>query len=284
MPIIFRMSKTTGAVAIYEPAPGGGDPEDLNAPMHRPLHDPVAWFDLIYFHSDLNYMEVSTGPVSVTVNHPSVATIPAPPGATINFGWGSGTANHVLAAHGLGYAPLALVALGNNILWPGMPVQVQGDGGMRFATVYSDATNIRLYEFASVGTSPLAATSLNYTVIVFRNPPTTLTKTLFKVSASSGEVEMGLGKFNTLRRYLQVVPGGTPFGISYGGRTIDLANGAPRAYRPDGTYYEPVPPGTAIALARLDLFGRDWGNIFGSSMHYTGAYGGPQGNIQVQAP
>lgn len=284
MTVVFMTDTTTGRVAIFDEAPGGGAYDDPNSLRNRPLNDPVTWFANLYFHSDFNYMEVSTGPASVAVSHPAVATISAPTGATANFGWGSGTADHVLLAHGLGYAPLALVALGNNILWPGMPVQSQGDGGQRYATVYTDATNVRLYEFASVGVSNLAAASLNYTVIVFRNPPAPSGNILFDFQSATGEVQMGLGKFNSLRRYLQVVAGGTPFGIAYGGRTIDLANGAPRAFRPDGTFFEPVLAGLQFALPRIDLRGTNWGTTAGASMAYSGSFAGPPGSIQVQAP
>lgn len=284
MPIVFMTDPATGRIALFEEAPGGGDFDDPNSMRNRPLNDPVAWFDLLYFHSDFNYMEVSSGPLSVTVNHPSVSTFSPPAGATIAFGWGSGVADHALAAHGLGYAPLALVALGNNILWPGMPVQVQGDGGQRFATIYSDATHVRLHEFSSVGVSALAAASLNYTVLIFRNPPPPSGDILFDFDPATGAVQMGLGKFNSLRRYLQVVAGGTPFGIAYGGRTIDVANGAPRAFRPDGSFFEPVPSALQIGLSRIDLRGTNYGTVYGGSMAYNGSFAGPPGSIQVQAP
>jgi hypothetical protein len=274
----------TGRVALYDEAPGGGEYDDPNSLRNRPLNDPVTWFANLYFHSDFNYMEVSTGPVIVGVNHAAVAVTAPPPGATVTFGWGSAFADTPLVAHGLGYAPLALVALGNNILWPGMPVQTQGDGGMRFATIYSDAAHVRLYEFASVGSSNLAATTLNYTVIVFRNPPAPTGNILIDFEPSTGALQMGLGKFNSLRRYLQVVAGGTPFGISYGGRTIDLANGAPRAFRPDGSSFEPILSSLQLALSRADMRGTDWGAIYGGAMNYNGAFGGPPGAIQVQAP
>lgn len=284
MAIVFMTDPDTGRCALFEEAPGGGDVENPNSLGNRPLNDPVTWFANLYFHSDFNYMEVSHGPVSVSVTHPSIAPLPIPNGATVAFGWGSGTANHVLLEHGLGYPPLVLVALGNNILWPGMPVQVQGDGGQRFATVYSDATHVRLYEFASIGTSTLTAASLNYTLLVFRNPPVATGDIALEFDPSTGALQMGRGKFNSLRRYLQVVAGGTPFGMAYGGRTIDLANGAPRAFRPDGSYFEPVLAAAQIALNRQDLRGTNWGTIYGASMAYNGVFAGPPGSIQVQAP
>jgi len=283
MAIVFMTDPATGRCALFDEAPGGGAYDDPNSVRNAPLNNPVTWFANLYFHSDFNYMEVSYGPATATVSHPSVATIPSI-GGTISFGWGSAIADHALYAHGLGYAPLALVALGNNILWPGMPVQVQGDGGMRFCTIYTDATHVRMYEFASVGISNLAPVSLDYTLLVFRNPPAPTGNILMDFNPSTGELQMGLGKFNSLRRYLQVVAGGTPFGIAEGGRTIDLANGSPRAFRPDGTYYEPIPANTRSALSRTDLRGTNWGSIYGNDMAYNGSFAGPPSSIQVQAP
>jgi len=273
----------TGRVALYEEAPGGGDPQDPNSAMNAPLNNPVTWFANLYFHSDFNYMEVSHGPATVNVSHPSVSTIPSI-GGTISFGWGSAIADHALYAHGLGYAPLALVALGNNILWPGMPVQVQGDGGMRFCTIYTDATHVRMYEFASVGSANLGAVSLDYTLLVFRDPPAPTGNILFDFEPVAGTIQMGLNKFNSIRRYLQVVAGGSPFGISQGGRTIGLSNGSPRAFRPDGSYYEPIPANTRSALSRTDLRGTNWGSVYGNDMAYNGSFSGPPSSIQVQAP
>lgn len=283
MPIAFMTDPVTGRVALYDEAPGGGDFDNPNSMRNRPLNDPKNWLSHIYFHSDFNYLEVVQGPTVVTVNHPSVAAIPAPPGATVNSGWASSVADHALLTHGLGYPPIVFVAQGNNIIWPGMPVQVDGIGGMRCATVYVTNTQVRLFETAAVGNSALVATNINYTVIVIKDPPAPSGSILFDFEPITGIVRMGREKFNSLRRYMQVVSGGTPFGISYGGRTIDLKNGAPRSVRPDGTAFDPILSALAIAIARIGLNGTNWGTTFGGSMAYNGSYTGP-GSIQVQAP
>jgi hypothetical protein len=89
---------------------------------------------------------------------------------------------------------------------------------------------------------------------------------------------MAFERFDSSRRYLQVVPGGSPLGLSLG-RTIDLNNGAPRAVRPDGTTFDPVP---ATLTTRIQ------GNYqpapaYGASLAYGGSYAGPE-TVQVQAP
>lgn len=278
----FRASRLADAVAIYDEAPGGGDKTDINALRHRPLLDPAAWLANVYFHSDLDYMEVSHGPTTVTVNHSAVSVGSPPAGQPFRFGFTTAAADRLLLTHSLGYAPLAMVVYDDNVCWPGMPVQADGSGGARFVTAYSTATEIRLYEFASVGSSDLGATSLDYTVIVFKDPPAPSGNVLFHVDPANDKVTMARGKFDSTRRYLQVVAGGSPFGLSLG-RTIDLNNGAPRAVRPDGTTFNPVPSSLQLGLSRFGLTGTDWGYSYGSPMAYGGSFTGP-GAIQVQAP
>lgn len=284
MPTVFMNDPATGRFALYDEAPGGGEVTNPNSQRNRPLNNPAAWLPNIYFHSDFNYLEVAFGPSSVTVNHASVPVTSAPEGATIEFGWNNNAnVDRLLFTHNLGYAPLSMVALGQNVIWPGMPVQFQGDGGARFASIYSTSTEIRMKEFGTTGQNPLAAASLTYMVLVFANPSTPTGNVLFDFSPATGIIEMGRGSFRSDRRYLQVVPGGTPFGISYGGRSIDLANGAVRAVRPDGTTYDPVPNTLRVALTRQGFNGTSWGQIFGGSMNYTGSYSGPS-SVSVQAP
>lgn len=284
MPTVFMTDPATGRCALYDEAPGGGDVTNPNSMRNRPLNSPGSWLPNIYFHSDFNYLEVGFGPTNVTVNHASVPVTPAPDGATINFGWNGGaTTDRLLFTHSLGYSPLAMVALGSNVVWPGVPVQSTGDGGMRFVTIYTTATEVRMREFGTTGPTNLPSVNLTYTILVFVNPPAPTGNVLFDFDPVTGITEMGRRKFKSDRRYLQVVPGGSPFTVSYGGRTIDLANGAPRAIRADGSAFDPVPSSLGIALSRVGLTGTNFGWSYGSGMNYTGSYSGP-GNIQVQAP
>lgn len=280
---VFMNDPATGRFALYDEAPGGGDVTNPNSMRNRPLNSPQDWLPNIYFHSDFNYLEVASGPITISVSHTAVTPGTKPPEATINFGWVSSVTDRLLFTHNLGYTPTVMCALGNNILWPGMPVQSTSGSGQRFATVYSTTTQVRMKEFAATGTTALPAATLSYTLLVFANPPSTSGNILYDFDPLTGVTQMGRGKFNSSRRYLQVVSGGTPFGVSYGGKTIDLQNGAPRAVRPDGTTFNPVPSDLGLALPRVGLNGTNYGVQYGGSMGYTGSYTGP-GNIQVQAP
>jgi hypothetical protein len=96
---------------------------------------------------------------------------------------------------------------------------------------------------------------------------------------------MGLGKFHSDAPYLQVVPGGSPFGL-FNDRSIDLHNGAPKAWRPDGTTFAPVPANLKSWLPFNPYGGgaSPGGEPFGASMAYNGSYAGPASALQVQAP
>lgn len=282
MAIVKMNDPATGRTALFVEPVEMGDPEDPNSVRNYPLNNPATSLQYLYFHSDFDYLEVALGPTNVVIPHAAIAAGSPPAGATVGFGWNGFTANHLLLTHGLGYVPRVLIIVNGNTLWPGMPVQT-GGGSTRFASFYVTATEVRLVEFSSAGPGGLAAANITYTVIVLSDPPAATGNILFDFDPVTGIVEMGRRKFKSDRRYLQVVPGGSPFGISYGGKTIDLNNGAMRAFRPDGTYYEPVPAGLQLGLAQYDLYGTYYGISYGASMGYGGGYGGP-GNIQVQAP
>ena len=58
------------SVALFDEAPGGGDPKDINSLRNRPALDPEAWLANVYFHTSLDNMEVILDQV-VTINHAS---------------------------------------------------------------------------------------------------------------------------------------------------------------------------------------------------------------------
>lgn len=276
MALCFRKFPADNVVAYYWEAPGGGDVRDINSLRNRPAKDPLNWLANVKLHSWLDYFEVSHSGTTM-VSHAGVGVGSVPPGATIAFGWGVAENDHLLLTHNLGYPPFAFVAVGNNIIWPGMPVQVDGGGGGRYASVYCTSTQIRLFEWASAGGTSLAATNLSYQVLVFKQPPGPVGNVLYQNNPTTGAVTMARGKIDTSRRYLSVVPGGTPFGFPRG-RTIDLANGAPRAVLADGTIYDPVPAGLVLGLYR-----DGWPQVYGASLAYNGSFTG-SGAIMVQAP
>jgi hypothetical protein len=282
MATVFMTDPVTGRCALYDEPTTSGAADNPNSARNAPLNNPAANLAYLYFHSDFNYLEVAFGPTAVVVSHGAVAASSPPAGATVNFGWTGTVTDRLLFTHSLGYVPKVLAIVGNNTVWPGMPVQT-GGGATRFVSIYATTTQVRMVEFVSTGSGTLPAVDLTYTLLVLADPPAATGNILFDFDPVTGIVEMGRRKFKSDRRYLQVVPGGSPFGISYGGKTIDLHNGAMRAFRPDGTYYEPVPAGLQLGLAQYDLYGTYYGISYGASMGYGGGYAGP-GNIQVQAP
>lgn len=273
----FLVFPETGLTAWFIEAPGGGDRWSIDALRNRPAKTPADWLSSVRFHSDLDYMEISHFDTT-NINHAAVPAASAPGGdvaANIVYGMGTSTADHLLLTHNLGYEPFALVAFGTNTLTPGLPVQADANGGGRYVTVYCTSTEVRLHEFGSSGSVNLAAVSNEYTVMVFRNPPEPSGNVLFKVGGA-GEVSMGRGTFNSSRQYLQVSPGGSPFGLALG-VTVDVKNGAPRFVRPDGTFYDPVPDDFRLRMFESPVAG------FGSPASYNGSYSGAS-VIQVQVP
>lgn len=271
----------TGRCALYDEPVNSGAFDNPNAPRNAPLNSPATNLPFLYFHSDFNYLEVIATP-SVTVGHAAIPAAAVPDGATISFGWAGAVADRLLYTHGLGYPPKVLAVIGANTVWPGMPVQT-GSGATRFVSIYVTNTEVRMIEFASASSVALPATNLTYDLLVMSDPPTPTGSVMMDFNETTGVVQMGRGKFRSDRRYLQVVPGGSPFSISFGGKTIDLQNGAMRAFRADGTAFEPVPAGLQLGLAQYDLFGTFYGISYGASMGYGGGAAAP-GNIQVQAP
>lgn len=288
---VFMTYKVGNKIAIYDEAPGGGDPANPNSLRNRPLMDPTNWLDYIYFHSDLDNMEVFSNS-TVLVNHSFVGGVEtggtSSGGSEINAGvrYRKSTADRFLVTHNLTYIPNVFVVVGSNVLFPGTPVQTFGDGRGRYISVYATTTQVRMYEWTSVSDTDLPAVSINYRILVIKNAPAKVpTAPLFDFNKASGIVQMARGRFNSSRNYLQVVPGGSPFGVAYG-RTIDLKNGAVRFVNPNGSVFEPVPASlkgkfkfTYVSDEQIKTY--DPG--YGASMAYTGSFTGPT-QILVQAP
>lgn len=283
MPIAFRRFPQEKIIALFREAGTGGDEWNIDADRNRPAKDPAQWLANILFHSGLDYMEVEAAG-SATINHSSVSTTGGNAERmtrSTNFSWRRGVATHTLANHGLGYEPFALVAWGNNLLWPGMPVQTAGIGG-RFVSPFVTTNLLRVREWSSISGN-LSSVSRTYTYFIIRRPRSFADNLLWGVDPDTGVVTMAGGKFQSDRRYLQIVSGGTPFGLALG-RTIDLNNGAARAYRASGTYFEPVPSDLRVRY----IFGVGLGVsgapvVWGDTKNYKGDYGGPD-FIEVQAP
>jgi hypothetical protein len=271
----FRLFNTPLVAAGYTEALGGGDIDDIDAARNAPAKTPGEHLDKVSVHSGLDYLEAAFGPSEVTVNHAAVAAGSPPAGQSINFGWSTVTADHLLFTHNLGYLPIAFVAVNGNQLTPGMPVQVQGDGGCRYASYSVTETGLYLHESASVGTSNLAAVSLTYTFSIKRQPPAPSGGRMLQFSEATGVLSLAGGKVRSDRKYAQVADEGELFGIALG-RTIDLANGAPRFVRPDGVTIDPVP---AIQLSMSWAFG--YGSSWGAPINYDGSFTG-EGSVQLR--
>lgn len=284
----------SGKVALFDEAPGGGSPSDPTSLRNRPLLDPASWLANVYFHSDLDNLEVVSD-TSVAVAHAAVTgtTVSgvsggggsgggaASSGLAASIRYGASSATSSLVTHNLGYVPDFLVVVGNKVLFPGMPAQVQADGRGRYVSAYATTTAITLYEWTSVSDQTLPATNLTYRVIVFRQQRAASGSQLLDFNTATGETTIGKGRFASSRRYLQVVPGGSPFAISYG-KTMELRNGAPRIISPDGTVFEPVPAGLKGRWS-VTTSSTTHNGAYGSSMAYSGSFIGPT-QIQVQAP
>lgn len=284
----LRAFPSSDAVAIFDEAPGGGDPLDINSLRNRPALNPSAWLSSIYFHSSFSYFEVFSDDV-VAVSHASIGVASAPAGSTefppnSNFEVDGTTVDWDVKTHSLGYKPLVMVSLNDDVVTPGYPVQVPGttNGSCRYVSPYVTTSKVFLREFRSKGAASLGATTLNYRVVVFAQTPAPSGDKLIDFNPATGVLKLAHGRFDSSKRYLQIVPGGSPLGFMRG-RTMDAKNGAPRFMAPDGTYFDPVPNTVKTGVwASGGTFASDT-LVYGDPMNYTGTFTGG-GAVQVQAP
>lgn len=242
MATILMSDPATGRVAIFDEAPGGGDPADPNALRNRPLNSPAAWLANVRFHSDFDYYQVAVGPTTVNINHPAIAgttrtiMVNTP---TVTVDGQSVVTEHTLLAHNLGYVPRFMVTYNGALLTPGTLVQTATARSRRI-TPFATTTHIKLFELGISSADTLAAVARSYSVLVFRQP-TIENDYLLDFDPVSGRVIIGRGKFDSSRKALrQAAAGDSPFDIALG-PTIDIANGAVRSVLPDGTVFsEPL--------------------------------------------
>jgi len=279
---------------MFDEASGGGDIFDITSQCNRPANSPSSWLSSIYFHSDLDIAEVVSD-TTVSITHASVGGSTSD-GLSSSDGVGSASAENaavvrynagsddqLAVTHSLGYVPDALVVVSGNVLDPGMPVQLTGTGRGRYASLYLTTTEARIKTWASVSGSTLSSVTLDYRVIILRQPRTASGNDLFKFDPATGITKMAKDRFSTDRNYLQVVSGGSPYGIAYG-KTIDLDGGAPKFFFPDGTTFEPVP--NTLKSRIVVGYGNGaatYTGSYGSAMNYSGSASAPT-QILVQAP
>lgn len=240
MPRIFMEDQSTGRAALYdEPAGASGAFDDPNSDRNEPLNDPVSWLDHVRFHSDFDYYQVHSGPDTVTVNHAAIA------GATTDIynlagatfaRQGQIVTTHIdLVTHDLGYVPSFFVIMNGAIVAPGTLVQVD-TARDRQVTPYATTTKIRLFEAGTSSASTLAAISIDYEVVVFKQPIADMPGIAFDFDEVTGRVVMGYGKFDSDLKMLREAgaPGDSPYDISLG-PTVDIKNGGKRSVLADGT-------------------------------------------------
>lgn len=278
---VFMIDPASGEVALFDEAPGGGDVEDAGSLRNRPLLDPENWLANLYFHSLLDNMEVVSD-TTVTVSHGAIGAASNTTGIELAgaIDYGAGVVDHELVTPALGYEPLVLIAIGDQLLTPGQPVQGPGvtGGTVRYVAPWVTSSKVYLREYGSRGTGGLSALDIDYRVLVIRQPRGRSGSYLADFDPDTGVLELAYGRFRSDRRYLQVVPGGSPFGLCLG-RNADAANGAPRFSSADGTIFDPVSSATKMGIKAA----AEGSVTYGAAMDYTGTFTGA-GAIQVQAP
>jgi hypothetical protein len=278
--VVEMVDPSTGRYAIFREPVDTGAFDDPNSARNAPLNSPIDYLREIYFHSDFRYLSVAAAG-SVTITHPSAGggtniTLDDNGRKSANFSFGAYEASYDLVTHDLGIEPFAIVAVGNNIIWPGVPVQMVSGVGFRTITPFVTTSKLRITERVS-SVSALAGISQTYSYLVINAPVGEVNDILEEWDPETGVFQCGFGKFRSDQRFLQVVPGGSPLAM-FQGRSIDGRNGALRAIRADGTAYEPVPAGMQFGLVRLQMT-----PAYAGSMAYNGSYSGPE-PIMVQAP
>ena len=282
---VFMTDPATGNIGLYDEPVATGDFDDPNSSRNDPLNDPEGNLASVYWHILMDNLEVAFDDV-VSVSHGAIGsgTDDLGSGAATNsvYDIDATTVDHDVLTHGLGYEPLAFAAIGDDILTPGYPVQYPGttNGSARYVCLYVTSTKVFLREFRSRGSAGLAAINLDYRIIVFKRPPARDASGIL-IDNSDG-VMLGEGRFHASRRYLQVVPGGSPLGLALG-RTMDGNNGAPRFVSADGTIFDPVPTSVKMGIvATGGEFASD-SIVYGDPMTYQGTFAG-DGAVLVQVP
>ena len=241
--------------AIFDEAPGGGDPLDPNAPMNRPAIDPMNWLPSIYFHSDLNYYRIAARNMNRVISHAAL------PGLVTQAGNGAGdtsdvvyfygqtvTTSHELVTHNLGYAPKFFCMYDGKLMPHGLPIQVDGQGRARFVTAYATSTQIRLFERAWSSEVALSAANRTYQVIVFHDPLPDPASPMLDLQP--GVAVFGQGKFRGGEPHLRADGLGDVQWPLATARTAAIRNGGIRAWYPGGGYVDflnyngglPAPP------------------------------------------
>lgn len=233
--MVIRLYADPYRCAIYQEAPGGGDPMDPASLRNRPVVDPSNWLANIRFHSDFDYYGVAAYTLATTLFHAAVpgAVRQGSNSVTASFIGQSGVTDQVLLQHDLGYVPEFYGIQAGRLIPNGIPVQYPGPGRMRWASIYATASQIRVQTFGFSSDAELPAASITYGAIVFRDHAPVNGEDMLRLAP--GDVVFGQGKFRMSDPHLRVVEGsGSQFAIATS-RTAGVANGGLRAWLPNGT-------------------------------------------------
>jgi hypothetical protein len=282
---VFMTDPTTGNVGLYDEPVASGAYDDPDSARNAPLNDPDGNLAYVYWHILFDNMAVFID-TTVSITHAAVSAGGSGSGginSTSGFDYAGPIVDWTLATHNLGYEPIAYAAVGNNFITPGYIVQVASGltGGARYVTVWSDTTKTYLREYASRGAAILPSITLSYDVLVIKRQPAAegnIPPQLLDYDPITGLTKMGDGRWRSDEKYLQVVPGGSPYELALEA-TMDADNGAVRFVRPDGTTFDPVPStlATGYSTSRFSM-------VAGSPINYQGSFTGSGTVILVQAP
>lgn len=227
----------TQRVAYFEEPTTSGAVDDPNSARNAPINDPVSWLDYVKFHSDFDYYQVAMGPTPVTVAHLAIAgatvTVYNLAGATFARQGQMVENEYDLVTHGLGYEPRYMVISNGHIVAPGTLIQV-ATAQDRVVTPYATTTKIRLHEIGTSSASTLAGVSVDYEVLVFKQPAFDSPYER-DFDETTGRLILGYGKFDSALKMLRKAgASASPFDISLG-PTIDIGNGGAKTVLADGT-------------------------------------------------
>ncbi len=278
----FMVDESTNNIGLYDEPAATGDFDDPNSARNDPLNDPANNLQHLYWHIQYDNMEVLVD-TTVTITHPTIAARASPGGGLDlagGYDWAGDQFDYTLYTHSLGVIPHAYVAIGQNLITPGFVGAVNANGAVRYISVHADTTKIWLHETQCRGETTLTGGDVDYQVIIIKPQPPADGNTpplLIDWDSTTGLLILGDGRWRSDRRYLQVVPGGTPFGLALT-KTLDLSNGAPRFVNPDGTTIDPVPVTTKMRITT-----GVGSPAYGDAMSYDGSFTGGT-FIEVQAP
>lgn len=234
-------------VAIYEEAPGGGDPLEPTSLMNRPIISPLSWLPNVYFHSDFDYYNtVIATTVTITQSSYPVGTSgPVSVGGVVRNSK-TYTGDYALITHNLGYIPKFYAAIGGKMIPNTYPIQIESGAAFRYVCVYATTTQIRVFETVQTSNAiSMPATNFSYQLLVFADSD--IDALLPMLEIEPGSVIFGQGKFRMDRPPMRIAASGeSPFAQALGVSSA-IRNGSVRSYLPNGSAVDAGPYNGSLA-------------------------------------